>query len=102
MKTRLKITVMKKFSPEEIFGHEILRNGEPIPTCSYEVGREFIMDNHLNRPKDFCGQAWQDLYSTLMVYYNGGDYDYPEPNVTYQPCGDGVRPVIFKIEKVID
>ena len=100
MKTKLKITVMKKFGPEEIFGHEILRNGVPIPPCSYEVGTEFIVDDHLNRPKDFCGQAWQDLYATLMVYYNGGDYNYPELGVTYQPCADGIRPVIFKIEKL--
>jgi uncharacterized repeat protein (TIGR04076 family) len=51
-------------------------------------------------PKDFCGRAWNDMYTTLMVYYCGGDYDYPEPGVTYQPCGDGIRPVIFKIEKI--
>ncbi len=100
MKKKLKLTVMKKFSPEEIFGHEILRDGKTIPPCSYDVGTEFIVDHHLDRPKDFCGQAWQDLYTTLMIYYCGGDYNYPEPGITYQPCGDGIRPVIFKIEKM--
>ncbi|MHA3962982.1 MAG: TIGR04076 family protein [Candidatus Thorarchaeota archaeon SMTZ1-45] len=100
MKGRVKITVIKTFSPEEVFGHEILRDGKPIQACSYEVGEEFIMDHHLNRPKEFCGQAWHDLYNTLMIYYYGGDYDYPEPGVTYQPCSDGIRPVIFKIEKM--
>ncbi|MFW9962563.1 MAG: TIGR04076 family protein [Candidatus Sifarchaeia archaeon] len=100
MTNKLKITVMRTCTPEEIFGHEILRDGKPIRACSYEAGEEFIMDNHLDRPKDFCGQAWQDLYTTLMIYYYGGDFDYPEPGVTYQPCGDGIRPVIFKIEKM--
>jgi len=28
--------------------------------------------------------------------------EYPEPGVTYQPCGDGVKPVVFKIEKLQD
>jgi hypothetical protein len=28
--------------------------------------------------------------------------EYPEPGVTYQPCGDGVKPVDFKIEKLQD
>jgi hypothetical protein len=35
-----------------------------------------------------------------MVYYFGGDYEWPAPGVTYQPCGDGVKPVVFKIEKL--
>lgn len=100
MTNKVKITVIKKFSPEEIFGHEMMREGKPIPLCSYEVGEEFIVDNHLDRPEKFCGQAWQDLYSTLMIYYNGGDYNYPRSGVTFQPCGDGIRPVIFKIEKL--
>ncbi len=100
MATKLKITVIKTFTPEEVFGHEILRDGKAIQACSYKVGEEFIVDNHLDRPKDFCGQAWQDLYTTLMTYYYGGDYNYPELGVTYQPCGDGIRPVIFKIEKM--
>lgn len=100
MVTKLKITVMKTCSPEEIFGHRMLRDGKTIQACSYEVGEEFIMDNHLDRPKGFCGRAWQDLYTTLMTYHCGGDYDYPEPGITYQPCGDGIRPVIFKIEKM--
>ncbi len=100
MTTKLKITVMKTFGPEEVFGHTMLRDGKAIQACSYKVGEEFIMDSHLDRPKDFCGRAWQDLYTTLMTYYCGGDYDYPEQGVTYQPCGDGIRPVIFKIEKM--
>ena len=102
MTMKLKITVMKTLSPEEIFGHEVLLDGKEIQPCSYEVGKEFIMDHHLNRPEDFCGRAWQDLYTTLMTYYYGGDYNYPEPGITYQPCGDGIRPVIFKIEKMSD
>lgn len=100
-RARVKITVVKRFSPEEIFGHEIMKeSGGKIVRCSYEDGQEFIVDSHLDRPEGFCGQAWQDLYTTLMIYYYGGDYNYPEPGVTYQPCGDGMRPVIFKIEKI--
>ena len=99
----VKITVVKKFKPEDILGHSVKRDtGENIGYCSLEIGEEFIMDHHLNMPKDFCGRAWNDMYTTLMVYYCGGDYDYPEPGVTYQPCGEGVRPVVFKIEKMSD
>ena len=98
---KLKITVIKKFSPEDVFGHKMHRHtGEPIPTCSLEVGSEFIVDNHHKPPEGFCTQAWQDIYNTLMIYYCNGDYQYPEPGIAYTPCGDGIRPVIFKIEKL--
>ncbi len=103
MKSKVKVTVVKKFSPEDVFGHEMIReNGEKILPCSYKEGQEFIVDHHFDRPKDFCGQAWQDIYTTLMIYHFGGDYAYPKSGVTYQPCGDGMRPVIFKIEKIDD
>jgi len=99
---KLKITVIKKFDPKAIFGHDIFRAStkKPIPPCYLEEGQEFLMDNHLSPPKDFCEQAWHDIYDILMIYYCGGDYKYPELGYTYTPCNDGIRPVIFKIEKL--
>ena len=98
---KVRITVIKKFSPEEIFGHEIIRQstGKPIPPCYLEEGQEFIVESHLKVPEGFCEKAWLDLYNILMIFYHNGEYDYPEPGMTYTPCADGVRPVIFKIEK---
>jgi uncharacterized repeat protein (TIGR04076 family) len=103
MIAKLKITVVKMFSPEDVFGpnHGITYNGGEIPACGLNLGQEFIVDDHRGKPEGFCGRAWHDLYTTLMIYYNGGDMEYPEPGVTYQPCGDGVKPVVFKIEKMI-
>jgi len=100
MTKKVKITVIRKFTPEDVFGinHGITYNGGEIPSCPLEVGSEFIVDSHLDRPKGFCGRAWHDLYTTLMVYYYGGDIEWPGPGATYQPCGDGVKPVVFKIE----
>jgi len=100
--TRVRVTVIKKFSVEDVFGenHSITYNGEPIPACGLEEGEEFIVENHLFRPEGFCGRAWHDLYTTLMIYYYGGDIEYPQPGVTYQPCGDGLKPVVFRIERM--
>jgi uncharacterized repeat protein (TIGR04076 family) len=49
-------------------------------------------------PEDFCPRVWHDHYVLLMMFFYGGDMKYPAPGVTYVPCGDGVRPVVFKIE----
>ncbi len=100
---RVKITAIKKFSPEEIFGHEMHRqDGNIIRACSIEIGEEFIVDSHLKMPENFCPRVWHDYYGLLMMYFYGGDMEYPAPGVTYVPCGDGVRPVIFKIEPIKD
>ena len=47
MKTKLKITVIKTFSPEDVFGpdHGITRNGKPFIPCDHKEGEEFIVDN---------------------------------------------------------
>ncbi|MGY5880759.1 MAG: TIGR04076 family protein [Candidatus Thorarchaeota archaeon] len=104
MVSKLKVTVIRKFTPEDVFGpnHGITYNGGEIPSCPLELGQEFIVDDHRDRPEGFCGRAWHDLYTTLMAFYYGGDMEWPAPGVTYQPCGDGVKPVVFRIEKIID
>jgi len=104
LRTNLRITVVKKFSPEDVFGlnHGITRNGKPFIPCDLKEGDEFIVKNQYEIPEGLCERAWHDLYSTILVYHHGGDYNFPSPNATYQPCGDGVNPVVFKIEKIQD
>ena len=59
MTRKAKITVVRKFTPEDVFGpnHGIMYNGGEIPSCPLEVGSEFIVDSHLDRPKGFCGRS---------------------------------------------
>ncbi|MFX1284205.1 MAG: TIGR04076 family protein [Promethearchaeota archaeon] len=100
--TTIKITVIKKFSPEEIFGQEIIRHstGKAIPICSMEEGKEYFVESEYEMPDDFCPRFWYDTHDIITMFICGGDFEYPKPNVTYVPCRDGVRPVIFKIEKI--
>jgi len=99
---KVKITVIKKFDPKEIFGHEIIRQstGKPIPMCSMEKGKEYFVENIYEMPDDFCPRVWYETHDIITMFFYGGDFEYPEPGVTYVPCNDGVRPVIFKIEKI--
>jgi len=99
---KVKITVIRKFNPIEIFGHEIIRHStnKAIPTCSMEEGKEYFVENLYEMPDDFCPRVWYDTHDIITMFFYGCDFDYPEPGVTYIPCNDGVRPVIFKIEKL--
>ena len=103
--SRLKITVERVFTPSEVFGHEIKRasNGEPIPPCPFfKKGQEFVTEHGFTRPEGFCGWAWRDLTTRLTKFDLIDDMDWPEKNMTYVACGDGARPVIFRLEKITE
>ena len=98
----IKITVMRKFSPEEVFGHEITDppSGMVSKVCSkVEQGQEFLIDG-LVKPKGFCSWAWHDIYKDLLVLLFGGEHNWTERGVMYTSCTDGKRPVCFKLERI--
>ena len=101
--SRLKITVERVFTPKEVFGEDIRQasDGEIIPPCPiFKEGQEFITENGFTRPDGFCGWAWRDLTVRLTKFDLIEDMDWPEKDMTYVACGDGVRPVIFKLERL--
>ena len=102
---RLRITVERVFTPMEVFGYDIRKasDGEVIPPCPFfKKGQVFEAENGFSRPEGFCGWAWRDLTVRLTKFDLIDDMDWPERDVTYVACGDGVRPVIFKLERLED
>lgn len=75
--SKVKIIVIKKFSPIDIFGHEVYStSGTKITTCgAFDEGQEFIVEHIEKMPEGFCGWAWRDIYKDLSVlYFNGNFY----------------------------
>jgi uncharacterized repeat protein (TIGR04076 family) len=101
--TKLKIKVLKRLAPEEIFDEmPVAKKDWMVPCGLYEDGQEYIIDK-LAMPEGFCGSAWQTIYSNLRTLYHGGNYSYfDEKGTTVTCCADGVRPVIFKVERIED
>ena len=101
--SKIKITVIKRFSPEDVFGHEYKTpNGEIVEKCSLKEGQEWISENG-EMPEDFCGWAWVDLSRSIHVLRFGGNFkDWAEDGIMYNACSDGVRPVCFKLERIED
>ncbi|MCY3412073.1 MAG: TIGR04076 family protein [Candidatus Heimdallarchaeota archaeon] len=99
---KLKFTVINKFSTKDITGSEVTTNsGYSIPTCPFfDIGDEHIAENSFTKPEKFCGWAWKDLSTRLTKFELVEDMDWPDKNTTYMACGDGLRPVIFKVEKL--
>jgi len=104
---RVKITVLKKIDPEFVFEGQVPArpdNGKPYRVCdAVEAGDVFVVGVDRGMPEGFCVSAWKSIGGSLSVIQWGGDY-YPNlPRGTvYTCCSDGVRPVVFKLERMED
>ena len=101
--TKLKITVLKRQDPDEIFDElPVARKDWMVPCPIYEDGQEYVIDK-IAMPEGFCGSAWQTIYPNVRTLYHGGSPPYfDEKGVAITCCADGIRPVIFKVERIED
>ena len=99
MANQLKITVLKKEIYQDLADEYAA--DKAFPVCPrFEVGQEFILDSH-NCPEGFCSWAWADLQRDVVAVYNGASFPWiKEKGMIISACTDGLRPVIFKIEKI--
>ena len=102
---RVKITVLRRAVFEDLcneYGSEsFLSHGGCGPCGRYEDGQEFLLENGLRMPEDFCSYAWADIRHELMVVLNGGNRPYIGPEGTaIVCCTDAMKPVIFKLERL--
>lgn len=99
---RVKITILKKLSTQEIFGDNP-PTGESSAACNqFEEGQEFVVGEDGGMPDGFCHWAWNDLYKVVTTLKYGGNFSAAEEKETsiVRCCTDGLRPVIFKLERL--
>ena len=97
---KIKITVLKRFSPSEVFKKSPVTPVASFGACElFKDGQEFIVEN-LRMPEGFCTSAWVSIYSNVRLLGFGGNLPwFKEKGVAVNCCIDGLRPVIFKIER---
>jgi len=103
---KVKITVIKKINNKDLYGENppaAFDESGVTPECEqFRVGQEFVADGH-NCPPDFCNWAFADIQRDLVHILYGGYYPWmKEKGVAITCCTDGLRPVIFKIERIED
>jgi uncharacterized repeat protein (TIGR04076 family) len=98
---KVKITVLKRFHPSEVFEVNPITSKTPFGKCDLlEDGQEFIVEN-MSIPKNFCNTAWLSIYSNVRLLSFGFDLPwFEEKGVAVNSCTDGFRPVVFKLERV--
>jgi uncharacterized repeat protein (TIGR04076 family) len=98
---KLKITVLKRQDPDDIFKELPVKRQEWMVPCQiYEDDQEYILEK-VAMPDGFCVDAWQTIYPSVRTLFHGGDFPYfDEKGIAITCCADGMRPVIFKIERL--
>lgn len=99
---KCKITVLKTTLDQELAAKYGVEGLKACPMM--QEGQVFYAD--YAKPEGFCDEAWKAIYQyvfalshsdgTGLFYY--GDW-IRKPGVAIVSCNDGLRPVIFKIER---
>jgi len=97
---KVKITVLRRFHPSEVF-EESPATPHSLEACGiFKDSQEFIAEN-LEMPEGFCTSAWASMYCNIRLLSFGGDLPWiKEKGVAINCCIDGLRPVIFKLERI--
>ena len=101
MRSKVRITVIKKLGAQELFGSEqpcTWLNEEICPR--FEVGDVYVVEADGSCPEGFCSWAYADIQRDITHLRLGGDYPFVgESGTAIQCCTDGMRPVFFKLER---
>ena len=99
---KLKITVLKRTDPSELFEKlPVNKKDWMVPCGVYKDGQEIIVGENLRMPEGFCQSAWLAIYPNIRTLGFGGNLPYfDEKGIAITCCTDGMRPVIFKIERI--
>jgi len=99
---RIKITVLRRFVPSEVFKESPVTPIGTFEACElYEDEQEFVIEEDLRIPDGFCQAAWHTIYGTVRTLAFGGNLPWhEEKGVAVVCCFDGLRPVVFKLERI--
>jgi uncharacterized repeat protein (TIGR04076 family) len=91
----------KAFWPSEVFQSSPVTFIKPTAACEmFSDGQEFVVDN-LIMPEGFCPMAWISICSNVRLLSYGVNFPwFKEEGISVNCCIDGLRPVIFKLERI--
>jgi uncharacterized repeat protein (TIGR04076 family) len=93
--------VLRRFHPDEVFGDNYpIEKLDCMGKCyMLEDGQEFTV-HEVEMPEGFCSGACTAIYPHIRMLAFGGNMPGTEEGLALGSCNDGLRPVVFKIERV--
>jgi uncharacterized repeat protein (TIGR04076 family) len=97
-----KITVLKRTINRDLIDEYSSNTSESFGLCDrYEDGQEFLLEGFPEKPEGFCDWAWTDIHRDVVALMIGGNFSWMRlPGTAVSCCTDGLRPVIFKVERI--
>jgi uncharacterized repeat protein (TIGR04076 family) len=102
----VKITVLRRFKPEEVFKEPPVKANMKTACSAFKDGQVFNVEGKkmidYKMREGFCPWAWDTLFPWVTALALRADFStfYPDnPEVAIISCIDGMRPVIFKLER---
>lgn len=109
MKHKCKITVLRREYYQDL-ADEYLADPDVGKCNLFHEGQEFILERDGDRDDfwhmmdgKFCSEAWDSISRYIYAALQGGSIMKGWTNdekVMIAACSDGVRPVIFKLERI--
>ncbi|MBN1799400.1 MAG: TIGR04076 family protein [Spirochaetales bacterium] len=97
--TKCKITVLKRMINKEL-ADEYLTDNKLTACDMFTDGQEFIAKDAFSIPEGFCSWAWADMRGYILATTTGGSFPWMRrQQAVIACCTDGLRPVVFKIER---
>ena len=97
----VKITVVKKVHNKDMFGDNPPVGFTLPPECDQvKLGQEFISEEG-KCPPGLCSWAFADIQRDITHLRHGGNFpQIKEKGTMLSCCTDGIRPVVFKLERI--
>ena len=97
-----RITVLRRTIHRDLMDEYLSEERGAFNRCqAFADGQEFDIEGFPLRPDGFCDWAWADVHKDVMAVIFGGDYPWiGRPGTAITCCTDGLRPVIFKVERL--
>ncbi|WP_083767684.1 TIGR04076 family protein [Opitutus terrae] len=89
---KCRITVLRKLFHADLYDQHPY--GRRAACGRFEEGQVFMTESPWDPPPGFCTWAWADLRAIIHKIHAG------DPTVMISCCTDGLRPVLFKFERI--
>ncbi len=99
---KVKISVVKRLKAEDVYGKSLPKVTDTFQSQCQRLrdGDEFVSEDGA-MPAGFCSWAFADIQRDITHLRFGGDFPWiGEKGVNYACCTDGLRPVIFRLERL--
>jgi len=97
----VRITVRRRYLHQDLID-ELVDTKTIIERCPrFADGQEFFFDDWPTKPNGFCDAAWQTIYTgATLCWFDANLESIAVPNTWIACCPDGLRPVVFTVERV--